>query len=97
MASNGKKKTTMAKLTRENRVRERRLEKQAKKHARRHAPAQPMEEQPMDEQPVEELLDAEPADLHPRQPGVAVASSGGGDTTGPASGVALRERPGSDA
>jgi hypothetical protein len=30
MASSGKKKTTMAKLTRESRLRERRLEKQAK-------------------------------------------------------------------
>ena len=39
MASNGKKKTTMAKLTRESRLRERRLDKQAKKDARRQAPA----------------------------------------------------------
>lgn len=31
MASSGKKKTTMAKLTRESRLRERRLDKQAKK------------------------------------------------------------------
>ena len=31
MASNGKKKTTMAKLTRESKLRERRLDKQAKK------------------------------------------------------------------
>jgi hypothetical protein len=39
MASSGKKKTTMAKLTRESRLRERRLDKQAKKEARKHAPA----------------------------------------------------------
>jgi hypothetical protein len=39
MASSGKKKTTMAKLTRESRLRERRLEKQAKKDARKQAPA----------------------------------------------------------
>jgi hypothetical protein len=39
MASSGKKKTTMAKLTRESRIRERRLDKQAKKDARRQAPA----------------------------------------------------------
>jgi hypothetical protein len=39
MASSGKKKTTMAKLTRESRLRERRLDKQAKKDARRRAPA----------------------------------------------------------
>lgn len=40
MASSGKKKTTMAKLTRESRLRERRLDKQAKKDARKLAPAQ---------------------------------------------------------
>jgi hypothetical protein len=39
MASTGKRKTTMAKLTRESRLRERRLEKQARKHARRQAAA----------------------------------------------------------
>jgi len=38
MASSGKKKTTMAKLMRESRLRERRLEKQAKKDARKLAP-----------------------------------------------------------
>ena len=40
MASRGKKKTTMAKLTRETRIRERRLEKQARKDARKQAAAQ---------------------------------------------------------
>jgi hypothetical protein len=40
MASSGKKKTTMAKLTRESRLRERRLEKKAKKEARKQASAQ---------------------------------------------------------
>ncbi len=39
MASSGKKKTTMAKLTRESKLRERRLDKQARKDARKHAPA----------------------------------------------------------
>jgi hypothetical protein len=38
MASSGKKKTTMAKLARESRLRERRLEKQARKEARKNAP-----------------------------------------------------------
>jgi hypothetical protein len=38
MASSGKKKTTMAKLTRESRLRERRLDKQAKKDARKQVP-----------------------------------------------------------
>jgi hypothetical protein len=37
MASSGKKKTTFAKLARESRLRERRLEKQAKKAARKRA------------------------------------------------------------
>ena len=39
MASNGKKKTTMAKIARENAVRERRLRKQARKDARKQAAA----------------------------------------------------------
>jgi hypothetical protein len=37
MGSGGKKKTTFAKLARESRLRERRLEKQAKKDARKQA------------------------------------------------------------
>jgi hypothetical protein len=41
MASTGKKKTTMAKLARDSRLRERRLEKQARKVARREAAAHP--------------------------------------------------------
>jgi hypothetical protein len=36
MASSGKKKTTMAKLTRESRLRERRIDKQARKDARKN-------------------------------------------------------------
>ena len=40
MASSGKKKTTMAKLTRESRLRERRLDKQARKDARKLAATQ---------------------------------------------------------
>ena len=39
MASSGKRKTTMAKLNRERRLVERRLEKQAKKVARKQASA----------------------------------------------------------
>lgn len=39
MASTGKRKTTMAKLNRERRLRERRLEKKAKKDARKRAAA----------------------------------------------------------
>ncbi len=47
MASTGKKKTTMAKLARESRLRERRVEKEARKQARKqaaaHHPGQPTE------------------------------------------------------
>ena len=39
MSSRGKKKTTMAKLSREARLRERRVEKKARKEARRDAAA----------------------------------------------------------
>jgi hypothetical protein len=39
MASSGKRKTTMAKLNRERKLLERRLEKQAKKDARKQAAA----------------------------------------------------------
>jgi hypothetical protein len=37
MPSRGKKKTTMAKLNRESKLRERKAEKEARKNARRHA------------------------------------------------------------
>jgi hypothetical protein len=39
MASSGKKKTTMAKLMRESRLRERRIDKQARKDARKNGTA----------------------------------------------------------
>jgi hypothetical protein len=55
MASGGKKKTTMAKLTRESRLRQRRLDKQAKKEARKLAPIDGPEEH-------SETLDGEIAD-----------------------------------
>lgn len=40
MASNGKRKTTMAKLNRESKLRERRVEKNARKNARRQTAAE---------------------------------------------------------
>lgn len=52
MASS-KKKTTMAKLARESRLRERRAEKNAKKAARKHAAAHPPSP-PSDALPVDE-------------------------------------------
>ena len=54
MASSGKKKTTMAKLNRERKLRERRLDKQAKKDARKqasvHQPGQPGDVQASDDE-----------------------------------------------
>ncbi len=44
MASRGKKKTTMAKLSRESRLRERRLDKQVRKDARKQAALNPQPE-----------------------------------------------------
>jgi hypothetical protein len=41
MASSGSRKTTMAKLARESRLRERRQEKKARKDARKYAAAHP--------------------------------------------------------
>ena len=41
MGSTGKKKTTMAKLARESRLRERRAEKEARKEARKQAASHP--------------------------------------------------------
>jgi hypothetical protein len=46
MASRGKKKTTMAKLNRETRLRDRRLEKKARKDARKLAGPQEPESAP---------------------------------------------------
>ena len=45
MASSGKRKTTMAKLNRERRLRERRVEKQIKKNMRKRAAAENAAEQ----------------------------------------------------
>jgi hypothetical protein len=45
MASGGKKKTTMAKLDRERRMRERRMDKAARKDARKLAAEQPADAQ----------------------------------------------------
>jgi hypothetical protein len=50
MASSGKKRTTMAKLNRESKLRERRLDKQARKDARRAAAAAPPPDEVREEQ-----------------------------------------------
>jgi hypothetical protein len=65
MASSSKKKTTFAKMNRENAVRERRLRKQAKKDARKQAAAAPPEAQSELQTEVEAGED--------RSPGVADA------------------------
>jgi hypothetical protein len=68
MASTGKKKTTMAKLARESRLRERRSEKQARKLARKqaaaHPPSQPTysaTDRPEEDDPIPPSDSAEPA------------------------------------
>jgi hypothetical protein len=60
MASRNKK-TTMAKLSRESRLRERRVEKQARKEARKHAAA--VEKEPFAVSPLEESA-VSPADTN---------------------------------
>ena len=62
MASSGKKKTTFAKLARESRLRERRLEKQARKDARKRASEeQPSQLSDQPAAPAEEEAGAAPA------------------------------------
>jgi hypothetical protein len=72
MASSGKKKTTMAKLMRESKLRERRLDKQARKDARKLASANGSDQldQPLGVTPEEP---AEPADSQPPLAGAAQA------------------------
>jgi hypothetical protein len=60
MASSGKKRTTMAKLTRESRLRERRMDKQAKRDARKLAPA-------LDPDSPIEVLDATSSESDPTE------------------------------
>jgi hypothetical protein len=55
LASSGKRKTTMAKLNRERKLVERRLQKQAKKRARRDAADHPAGPPPTDTPAAEEL------------------------------------------
>ena len=60
MASSGKRKTTMAKLARESRLRERRMEKKARKDARRYAAEHPQPEREHDDPSDESLQEAWP-------------------------------------
>jgi hypothetical protein len=69
MASSGKRKTTMAKLARESRLRERRMEKKARKDARRYAA-----EHPQPEREHDDLSDADSTDEGQQEPGPAPSS-----------------------
>jgi hypothetical protein len=59
MGSSGKKKTTMAKLAREGRLRERRAEKERRKLARKNAPLDPSPQ--IEDQPDPDFSPDEPA------------------------------------
>jgi len=61
MASSGKRKTTMAKLARESRLRERRMEKKSRMDARRYAAAHPPHEHEHDDPSDEGLQEPGPA------------------------------------
>jgi hypothetical protein len=81
MASSSKKRTTMAKITRENKLRERRMDKQARKDARKQAavdgttagepadwlgePAAAWPEETTGEEPGESSADVSPAQADP--------------------------------
>jgi hypothetical protein len=69
MASSGKKKTTMAKLMRETRLRERRMDKQARKDARKLASANGSDWLAEAPNP----MGAESAQPDDSQPGLAIA------------------------
>jgi hypothetical protein len=68
MAGAGKRKTTMAKLARERRLHERRLDKQARKEARKRAAEHPPSEETSGD--LDELGDSDAAqpDLEPVAP-----------------------------
>lgn len=69
MSSRGKKKTTMAKLSRESRLRERRLDKQAKKDARKQAPAVDLSSELSDDDEVDGMATFVPTGETVPQPG----------------------------
>jgi hypothetical protein len=70
MASGAKRKTTMAKLNREHRLRERRMEKQARKDARKLAAAQDPEA--LDAVPTAEATLAAATEAAPDAPDAVV-------------------------
>ena len=56
MASSSKRKTTMAKLNRETKLRERRLNKQARKEARKLEAASPKQDETTETSPEDETV-----------------------------------------
>jgi hypothetical protein len=72
MSSRGKKKTTMAKLSREARLRERRIEKQARKEARRAGSSSHSHE---DRPPAQESIGLTTTADMGRRPSVSDASA----------------------
>jgi hypothetical protein len=60
MASGGKKKTTMAKLNRERKLQERRMDKAARKDARKYAASQP--DLPAEEPTGDDVVSVAPED-----------------------------------
>ncbi len=70
MGSSGKKRTTMAKLARENRLRERRQNKEAKREARRYASTE--QEGADGDAPDAQLADVEAEQSDPRVKEVAL-------------------------
>ncbi len=90
MASSGKKKTTMAKLARENRLRERRLNKKAKKDARKLASADHFD-QP--EAPFPAAVE-EPSGEAAGELGGGAAEEPGGERAGEPGGGAAEEPSG---
>jgi len=74
MGSGGNKRTTMAKLNRESKLRERRAEKQARKAARKQAGAEPVQRDEVTVDPAPPT--AEEDEGAPRSPGAIPAPAG---------------------
>ena len=67
MSSRGKKKTTMGKINREARLREKRDEKRVRKEARREAAALPQHDEPLDESGAGDSLSVADSALTPEE------------------------------
>jgi len=74
MASTGKRKTTMAKLNREAKLRERRLVKQASKDARKQARLDPPADEAQPQLGPDDGMPTDPQPVHPAGESPADAS-----------------------